>query len=151
MSNDSALNRVSAPSPSEVAFASERDFMLCMNPAQGDVPVAERQAAAQWAGVWMGAEPDAFVLIGCNDRARNRDERTRQVRLRRLAGALRKQGVPAERIRCTTTAVVTPLCSQVGERGVAWLKVMRPEQLEIGVMPINFLFASEACELCRAA
>lgn len=121
-----------------------RELMLALNPARVDVPQLARHAAAIWASQWMEAEPDAIIAIGCNDRARNSDERTRQLRLRRLSAALQRQGVPAERIRCASAGLQIPVCSRVGERGVAWLKVMQPLALEKGVVQIEALFGAEA-------
>lgn len=128
-----------------------RELMLALNPARVDVPQHARHAAAVWASQWMDAEPDAIIAIGCNDRARNSDARIRQLRLRRLSAALQHQGVPAERIRCATAGLQTPVCSLAGERGVAWLKVLQPLALEKGVMQIEALFGAEACQATTSA
>lgn len=136
--------RHSSPHPAARVPSDTRELMLAMNPAHVDVPEHARHAAAVWARQWMDTEPDAIIAIGCNDRARNRDARTRQLRLRRLSAALQRQGVPAERIRCASAGLQTPVCSRVGERGVAWLKVLQPLALEKGVLQIEALFGAEA-------
>lgn len=117
-----------------------RELMLALDPSRADVPQPVREAAATWARQWMDSEPDAIIVLGLNARARNRDAGTRQMRLRRLGAALQRQGVPADRIRWTTTGLQTPVCSQAGERGVAWLKVLPPIALERGVVQIDSLF-----------
>lgn len=121
-----------------------RELLLAFDPARLDVPLATRRAAGLWASHWMEAEPDALILMACNARARNQDVASRTLRLRRLVAALVRQGVPRERIRFTTRGTSTPACPQAGERGVAWIKVLRPHQLETDVRPIESLFAGAA-------
>lgn len=121
-----------------------RELLLALDPARLDVPQAVRRAAGLWASHWIEAEPDAMILMACNARARNRESASRALRLRRLVSALVRQGVPRERIRYTTHGTTTPACAQAGERGVAWIKVLRPHQLEGAVRPIETLFADAA-------
>lgn len=119
-----------------------RELLLAFDPTRLDVPQATRRAAGLWASHWIASEPDALILMACNARARNRDAPSRAVRLRRLVAEMVRQGVPPERIRYTTRATQTPACVMAGERGVAWFKVFRPDQLEAGVRSIDSLFAS---------
>ena len=110
---------------------------LQLDPAHSDVRQPLRDQAAGWAAAWFALRPDALILMGCNGRARNADHAHRHLRLRRLQTAMARHGVPADRIRFTTDAIVTPVCDQAGERGVAWCRVMTPEDLEVaGVQPI---------------
>lgn len=117
-----------------------RELLLAFDPSQLDVPVETCRAAGLWASHWIESEPDALIVMACNERARNKDEASRSVRLRQLAAELVRHGVPRERIRYTTTGTTTPVCSQAGERGLAWFKVFRPNQLEVGVRSIDTLF-----------
>ncbi len=130
-----------------LAPSEARDLLLAFDPTRLDVPQAVRHAAGLWARHWMEAEPDAMILMACNAKARNRDSASRSLRLRRLASALVRHGVPRERIRFTTCGTTTPACAQAGERGVAWIKVFRPIQLEAGVRPIESLFADAVAPL----
>ena len=124
-----------------------RELVLALDPARLDIPQSLRRAAGLWARHWMEAEPDAMILMACNARARNRDTASRSLRLRRLASALVRHGVPRERIRFTTHGTTTPACVQAGERGVAWIKVLQPLQLEADVRPIESLFADRTAPL----
>lgn len=123
-----------------------RELLLAFDPSRLDVPQAVRRAAGLWASHWMEAEPDALILMACNARARNREAASRSLRLRRLAAELERQGVPRDRIRYTTRGTPTPACVQAGERGVAWIKVLQPHQLETGVRPIESLFADPSVD-----
>lgn len=118
-----------------------RELLLAFDPARLDVPQAARRAAGLWGSQWIEAEPDSLILMACNARARNREVTARSLRLRRLAAELVRQGVPRERIRFTTHGTPTPACPLAGERGVVWIKVFRPHQLEAGVRSIDSLFA----------
>lgn len=126
---------------SPLSTSEARELLLALDPTRLDIPQGVRRAAGLWARHWMEAEPDAMILMACNARARNRDSASRSLRLRRLASALVRHGVPRERIRFTTHGTTTPACVQAGERGVAWIKVLQPLQLESGVRPIESLFA----------
>lgn len=118
-----------------------RELLLAFDPSRLDVPQAVRRAAGLWASHWMEAEPDALILMACNARARNREAASRSLRLRRLAAELERRGVPRDRIRYTARGTLTPACAQAGERGLAWIKVLRPHQLETDVRSIDCLFA----------
>ena len=132
--------------PSSRSPSDARELLLAFDPARIDVPQATRRAASLWASQWMDAEPDAFIFMACNAKARNRDAANRQLRLRRLRAELVRFGVAPERIRCTTTGMVTPACEQAGERGLAWFKVMRPDELEGTVLPIDALFEAQPAD-----
>lgn len=111
---------------------------LHLDPNRVDVPQVLRQESARWASAWFERRPDAFILMACNGSARNADPVQRKLRLRRLKAAMVRMGAPAERIRFTTEKIAVLDQERASDSGVAWCRVVMPDQLEaVGVQPIE--------------